>query len=38
MTGWLAFWSAALVIYTVVGVKALEDIRAPVKFLPEEHA
>jgi len=45
MTGWLAFWkvvlSAALVIYTVmavlVGVKALGDIRALVKFLTEEH-
>lgn len=42
MTEWFAFWSAALVVYTVmaapVGVKALGDIGAPVKFLPEEHA
>ena len=42
MTEWFAFWSVALVIYTVmaapVGVKVLGDIGAPVKFLTEEHA
>ena len=45
MTGWLAFWKlvllAAFVVYTImavlVGVKALGDIKALVKFLTGEH-